>query len=80
MAGHGEEWEILGIRQLAATDERAEEFAGTLVVSRPGADEPVATVRVTAKRTVLTEMEAYLARLLQRSRGRPRPEPRRPTD
>ena len=80
MAGHEEEWEILGIRQLAATDERAEEFAGTLVVRRLGAEEPVATVRVTAKRTVLTEMEAYLARLLQRSRGRPRPEPRRPAD
>jgi hypothetical protein len=80
MAGQGEAWEILGIRQLAAVDERAEEFAGTLVVHRPGATDPVQTVAVTVKRTVLTEMETYLARLLQRSRGRAPSERGRPRD
>jgi hypothetical protein len=63
-----EMWEILGIRQLAATDERAEEFAGILVVHRRGG-EPVTPLTVTVKRAVLAEMAAYLARLLDRSRG-----------
>ncbi len=70
MAGHGDEWEILGIRQLAATDERAEEFTGTLLVHRRGAADPVETLPITVKRAVLTEVEGYVARLLRRSRGR----------
>jgi len=65
----GERWEILGIRQLAATDERAEAFAGMLLVHRPGSPEPVEPVAVTVKRSVLAEVEADLARLLRRSRG-----------
>jgi hypothetical protein len=65
----GEQWEILGIRQLAATDERAEAFAGLLLVHRPGSPDPVEPVAVIAKRSVLAEMEADLARLLRRSQG-----------
>jgi hypothetical protein len=42
----GQVWEILGIRQLAATDERAEEFSGTLLVHRRGAPEPVEPIAV----------------------------------
>jgi hypothetical protein len=70
MAEADGQWEILGIRQLAATDERAEEFAGTLLVHRAGSADPLEPVTVRVKRTVLVEMEAYLARLLARSRGR----------
>jgi hypothetical protein len=65
----GEAWEILGIRQLAARDEHAEEFEGTMLIHRPGAPEPVETVAVRVKRSVLTELEGYLTRLLRRSRG-----------
>jgi hypothetical protein len=65
-----ETWEILGIRQLAATDERAEEFSGTLLVHRAGG-EPVIPQTVTIKRAVLAEMAAYLGRLLERSQGAP---------
>jgi hypothetical protein len=64
-----ESWEILGIRQLAAVDERAEEFAGTLLVQRPGAAEPLEPIAIRVRRAVLVEVEAYLARLLARSRG-----------
>lgn len=66
---HPEPWEILGIRQLAAADERAEEFVGTLLVQRPDTGEPVETVPIRVKRSVLAELEGYLARLLARSRG-----------
>jgi hypothetical protein len=67
-------WEILGFRQLAATDERAEEFSGTLLVHRRGAPEPVEPIAVVVKRTVLADLDGYLARLLARSRGLgPRP-------
>ena len=69
MVSHTETWEILGIRELAATDERAEEFTGTLLVYRPGATEPLETIRVSARRAVLAELEAYVSRLLKRSRG-----------
>lgn len=69
MAGQAGGWEILGIRELAATDERAEEFAGTLLIHRRGTAEPVEAVPVTVNRTVLTEVEGYLGRLLRRSRG-----------
>lgn len=65
-----EVWEVLGIRQLAATDERAEVFEGTLLIHRPGSEEPVEPVAVTVKRSVLTELEGYVRRLLERSRGR----------
>jgi len=68
--GSGAEWEILGIRQLAAVDEQAEVFTGTLLVQRPGAAEPVEVLAVRVQRTVLAEVEAYLSRLLARSRGR----------
>jgi hypothetical protein len=64
------DWEILGIRQLAATDERAEEFVGTLLLHRPGGAEPVEPVAVRITRSVLTEMTDHLTRLLARSRGR----------
>jgi hypothetical protein len=70
MADPGGHWEILGIRQLAAIDERAEEFAGTLLVHRTGSPDPLEPLAVRGKRAVLVEMEAYLARLLARSRGR----------
>ena len=69
MTAPGGEWEILGIRQLAATDERAHEFTGTLLVHRPGAPDPVEVIAVTVKRSVLDELEGYLSRLLKRSRG-----------
>ena len=72
MAGESEVWEILGIRQLAATDERAEEFRGTLLVHRSGTDQPVEMITVHAKRSILADLEGYLSRLLQRSRGLPR--------
>ena len=63
----GETWEILTLRGLAATDERAEAFTGTLVVHRVGATEPVETVPVTVKRSVLVELHETLGRLLARS-------------
>jgi hypothetical protein len=69
MVREEEVWELLGVRQLAATDERAGEFAGTLLVHRHGGAEPVETVRVTVKRAVLEDVESYLVRLLRRSRG-----------
>lgn len=65
-----ERWEILGIRQLAATDEEAREFTGILLVHRPGSADPVESVVITAKRSVLSEVTEYLGRLLRRSRGR----------
>lgn len=64
-----EVWEILGLRQLAAIDERAEEFSGTLLVHRRGNPQPVEAIGVVVRRTVLVELEGYLARLLARSRG-----------
>lgn len=69
MPGATEVWEILGIRELAAIDERAEEFSGTLLVHRRGTSEPLEPIAVTVKRTVLADLEVYLARLLRRSRG-----------
>jgi hypothetical protein len=69
MPGPTEAWEILGIRELAAADERAEEFSGTLLVHRRGTPEPLETIAVSVKRTVLVDLETYLVRLLRRSRG-----------
>lgn len=62
-----ERWEILTLRGLASTDERAEEFTGTLVISRAGSGEPVESITVTVKRSVLTEVHDTLGRLLARS-------------
>ena len=62
-----EAWELLTLRGLAATDERADEFSGTLVIHRVGSREPVDSVAVTVKRTVLRELHDQLGRLLARS-------------
>lgn len=67
-----ETWEVLTLRGLAATDERAEEFTGTLVIHRVGSAEPVEAITVRVKRSVLTEVHDTLARLLARSKGFPR--------
>jgi hypothetical protein len=64
-----EEWELLTVRGLAATDERAEEFVGTLVIHRAGSAEPVDSIQVRVKRAILEEMHATLGRLLTRSVG-----------
>jgi hypothetical protein len=64
-----EAWEILTLRGLAASDERAERFVGSLVISREGNPEPVESVEVAIKRTVLVELHENLGRLLARSTG-----------
>ena len=64
-----ERWEILTMRGLAATDERAEEFTGTLVIHRMGSGEPVESIEVSVKRSMLAEMHESLGRLLTRSTG-----------
>lgn len=64
-----EEWEILTVRGLAATDERAEEFTGTLVIHRAGSNEPVESVTVRIRRSVVRELNESLGRLLKRSTG-----------
>jgi hypothetical protein len=72
-----EGWELLALRGLAATDERAEEFVGTFVIHQLGSAEPVESVEVRVKRSILEEMHATLGRLLTRSvkftRGRTAP-------
>jgi hypothetical protein len=67
------EWEILTLRGLTATDERAEEFTGTLVIHRAGSNEPVENVTVRVKRGVVRELNENLGRLLKRSTGFVRP-------
>jgi hypothetical protein len=67
-----ETWEVLTLRGLASVDERAEEFTGTLVIHRVGSAEPVESVAVRVKRSVVTELHETLGRLLARSRGLPR--------
>ncbi|MBI4636707.1 MAG: hypothetical protein HY727_10205 [Candidatus Rokubacteria bacterium] len=62
-----DEWEFLTLRGLAATDERADEFTGTLVIHRVGSPEPVESVAVRVKRSVLAEIHEHLGRLLARS-------------
>ena len=64
-----ESWEVLTLRGLAATDERAEQFDGTLVIHRVGSREPVESVSVSIKRSVLAELHENLGRLLARSTG-----------
>lgn len=66
-------WEILTLRGLAAVDERAEEFTGTLVISKQGSREPVDSIAITAKRAVLAELHETLGRLLARSTAFKRP-------
>ena len=66
-------WEILTLRGLMSTDERADEFTGTLVISRKGSREPVDSITVTAKRAVLAELHETLGRLLSRSTAFKRP-------
>jgi len=62
-------WEVLTLRGLSATDERAEEFTGTLVIHRVGEPEPVDSVPVRIKRSILVELHDNLGRLLARSVG-----------
>jgi hypothetical protein len=64
-----DEWEILTMRGLAAVDERAEEFTGTLVIHRLGSPEPVESVKVLIKRSMLADLHTNLGRLLTRSTG-----------
>jgi hypothetical protein len=64
-----EMWEVLTLRGLSATDERAEEFAGTLMIHRIDSSEPVEAIAVRVKRSVLAELHETLGRLLARSRG-----------
>ncbi len=64
-----EEWELLTVRGLAATDERADEFVGTIVIHRVGTAEPVESVQVRVKRSVLSEVHGTLGQLLKRSVG-----------
>lgn len=69
MARMAETWELLTLRGLAAADERAEEFSGTLVIHRVGSPEPVESVAVRVKRSVVAELHEQLGRLLARSTG-----------
>jgi hypothetical protein len=69
-----EEWEILTLRGLTATDERAEEFTGTLVIHRAGSSEPVESITVRVRRSMVREIQETLSRLLKRSTGFVRPE------
>src|SRR5438445_799671 len=64
-----ENWEVLTLRGLASTDERAQEFTGTLVIHRVGSAEPVESIQVSIARSVLTELHENLGRLLVRSTG-----------
>ena len=62
-----EEWEILTLRGLTATDERAEEFTGTLVIHKAGSNEPVENITVRIRRSIVREIQESLGRLLTRS-------------
>jgi hypothetical protein len=68
-----ERWEILTMRGLASADERAEEFTGTLVISKVGSKEPVDEITVTVKRAMLKELHETIGRLLARSTAYKRP-------
>ena len=61
------EWELLTLRGLAMTDESASEFTGTLVIHRRGSPEPVESVTVRIKRSMLEEMAGAVQRVLARS-------------
>ena len=64
---------MLTLRGLSATDERAEEFTGTLVISKAGSPEPVDEIPVTVKRSMLRELHDNIGRLLTRSTAYKRP-------
>lgn len=64
-----ETWEVLTLRGLAAADERAEEFSGTLVIHRVGSQEPVESIAIRIKRSMLAELHDTVGRLLARSTG-----------
>jgi len=64
-----EHWEVLTLRGLASTDERAQEFTGTLVLHRVGSPEPVESIPVSIRRSILVELHENLGRLLARSTG-----------
>jgi hypothetical protein len=64
-----ETWEVLTVRGLAAVDERAEEFTGSLVIHRVGSAEPVEAITIRVKRSILAELHATVGRLLTRSTG-----------
>jgi hypothetical protein len=68
-----EEWEILTLRGLTATDERAEEFTGTLIIHRAGSSEPVESITVRVRRSIVRELQDTLGRVLKRSTGFVRP-------
>lgn len=69
MAAMADTWEILQLRGLAALDERAEEFTGTLVIHKVGGAEPVESITVRVKRSMLSELHQTIGRLLTRSTG-----------
>lgn len=69
MTAMADTWELLQMRGLAAADERAEEFTGTLVIHKIGSAEPVESVTVRVKRSMLTELHETVGRLLTRSTG-----------
>jgi hypothetical protein len=69
MAAMAETWEVLQLRGLAAVDERAEEFTGTLVIHKLGSAEPVESITVRVKRSMLSELHDTVGRLLTRSTG-----------
>ena len=60
-------WELLGVRQLSATDETAELFQGLMVVNRAGSGEPVETIEIRVTRAILQDLRDSLSRLLTRS-------------
>ncbi|HZF05237.1 MAG TPA: hypothetical protein VE932_12985 [Patescibacteria group bacterium] len=62
-------WELLQMRGLAAVDERAEEFTGTLVIHKLGSTEPVESITVRVKRSMLNDLHETVGRLLTRSTG-----------
>jgi hypothetical protein len=69
MAAMAETWEVLQLRGLAAADERAEEFTGTLIIHKVGSAEPVESITVRIKRSMLKELHESVGRLLARSTG-----------
>ena len=60
-------WELLGVRQLSATDETAELFQGLMLIHRAGSSEPVETIEIRVKRAILQDFRDALSRLLTRS-------------
>lgn len=61
------QWELLGVRGLAVTDESAGEFTGILIIHRVGSREPVEAIQLRVKRSILEELQSNLSRLLARS-------------